>query len=50
MRAFERCGIALPMGSENLLGLLALESADVQADWQRLGMQPRSLTDVWERT
>lgn len=49
MRAVERLGIQLPMTSENLLGLLALEAAEVQADLGRLDMTPQSCDELLRR-
>jgi NADH dehydrogenase len=43
MRFFERCGIDLPLTSENLLGLKGLIGYDVSATIQELGFRPMPL-------
>lgn len=45
----EKLGLPLPVNSNNLRGLRAVERMETAADWARLGVQPRSLTQMWEK-
>jgi nucleoside-diphosphate-sugar epimerase len=46
LRLAERLGLTLPMTSENLLGLKALERADVAFDLDRVGLTPKGNAEV----
>ena len=46
LRSAERLGVALPISSENVLGLKHLRAVDLGPDLRRLDLEPRSFADA----
>ena len=54
LRLAEGLGFSLPLSSDNLLGLKRLQTFDVRADLERLGLHPRTTQEAlaeirWDR-